>query len=178
MKEFNSKIFLDFIPKNIKEDKSFHDRIVVRAILLDENKKIYIHQIKRDDIFGNLTYLETPGGGKELGESLEEALHREILEELGCAITLITYLGEVDDSYDLIKQRNYIHYYLAKIKEDKHELHLVSKGDSLIEKSIKLTLDEVIKIYENYEDQPLLNVVKRRELPFFKNLVDKLDVLV
>ncbi len=178
MKEFNSKIFLDFIPKNIKDDISYHDRIVIRAILLDENNFICLHQIKRDDIFGNLIYLETPGGGKEKDESLEDGLRREILEELGYTCEIIAYLGEVKDSYDLIKQRNHVHFFLAKIKEDTHHLNRISKGDSLIEKSLKLKLEDVINIYENYADQPLLNIVKRRELPFFKILVDKLDILV
>ena len=178
MKEFNSKLYLDFIPHNIKEDVSYHDRITVRAILLDEHNFICLHQIKRGDIFGKLTYLETPGGGKEKEESLEDGLRREILEELGYTIEILAYLGEVKDTYDLIKQRNDVHFFLAKIKEDTHHLHRVSRGDSLIEKSLRLPLKEVIKRYENYEDQPLLNVVKRRELPFFKNLVDKLDILV
>ena len=49
-----------------------HTRIVVRAIVLNESNKVGLCVVSRDDIFGKNDYLETPGGGKEENETLEE----------------------------------------------------------------------------------------------------------
>ena len=57
-----------------------HNRIVVRAIVLNEENKVGFCHVIRDDIFGHYEYLETPGGGKEEDESLEEGLVRELDE--------------------------------------------------------------------------------------------------
>ena len=72
-----------------------HTRLVARAILLNEQNKIALHTLHRDDIFGNQIYLETPGGGVDEGETFEEAVKRECLEETGTDIQIICPLGEV-----------------------------------------------------------------------------------
>ena len=58
-------------------------RIRVGAILIEKDKILLIAHKKKDDIYWLL-----PGGGVKYGESLEQALKRELFEELGITVTL------------------------------------------------------------------------------------------
>jgi 8-oxo-dGTP pyrophosphatase MutT (NUDIX family) len=59
------------------------DRLAARVLLLDaENRLLLFHGI--DPHVPDVTFWFTPGGGVELGESLEEAARRELAEETGC----------------------------------------------------------------------------------------------
>jgi 8-oxo-dGTP pyrophosphatase MutT (NUDIX family) len=57
------------------------ERKACRALLLTPENEVLL--IKIDNPDGNWTGWITPGGGIEAGESEEEALRRELLEELG-----------------------------------------------------------------------------------------------
>lgn len=60
------------------------NRQAVRAILKDGANLVLIKRIRSE----RPVYWVAPGGGVEAGESLEEALHRELLEELGATVTI------------------------------------------------------------------------------------------
>ena len=74
-----------------------HDRNIVRAIVIDEKQNFYFVRAKRNDDFGEATLIETSGGGVEADENLEEALKRELKEELGANVEIIDRIGVVDD---------------------------------------------------------------------------------
>ena len=54
-----------------------HDRIIVRAIVIDDAGNFYFVRADRDDDFGKCVVIETSGGGVEDGEELEAAVKRE-----------------------------------------------------------------------------------------------------
>ena len=71
----------------------------VVAALIKNEKKILLCQRKKDDHYGLLW--EFPGGSLEDGETLEEAIEREIKEELSLEIkadNLINVFYDEDDS--------------------------------------------------------------------------------
>lgn len=141
-----------------------HTREVVRALVLDENGNIAIHEVQRDDQFGDQKYFETPGGGVDEGESLEEAIHRECKEELGYEIEILAPIGIVIDFYNLINRKNINHYYLAKRTRFVGK-HFVSKGDDYIKNTIWVKFEKAEQLYSFMPDTLVSKLVKNRELP-------------
>lgn len=60
-----------------------HDRMIARAIVVDDEDNFFFVRANRDDDFGKATLIETAGGGVEAGEDLNTAIRRELKEELG-----------------------------------------------------------------------------------------------
>ncbi len=80
-------------------------RLCVRGIILNDNSIYLIHRIKPDR-----EYYTLPGGGIEENESLEDALHREIIEELGIKVNIIKelYKYETDDRIETFVLCSYL----------------------------------------------------------------------
>ena len=136
--------------------KPIHERVVVRAICKVKDKYAFVH-ISRDDDFGKLDYLETSGGGVEDGEDLEEALKRELREELGYIIKPIKYLGVIKDYYNLINRRNINHYFLVEAIDEVE----TSSGHIRLKREGQ---EEAIKVYEQIKNTKLGRLVYRREI--------------
>lgn len=153
---------------NQYEENGFtHTRIVSRAIVFNEEGKIALHRIHRDDIFGKEDYFETPGGGVDEGETPEEAVIRECKEELGEDIEVLRGLGVVKDAYNLIHRKNENHYFLCK-KLSQGERHFVSEGDSLIQETLWVSIEEGIALLKGQSDHGVSALVKARELPILE----------
>lgn len=144
-----------------------HRRDVVRAIVVNEKGKIALHKLYATDMFGFRDYYETPGGGRKEGETLREALERELIEELGAKIKIIAEIGEIVDYYNLIKRENHNYFYLVKVVGHTQK-HLEEKEKSLIEKTIWVDIDEAINLYDNMQNVLVGRLVKQRELPIIK----------
>lgn len=173
------------IIKEFKDDQyprkgDWKERRIARGIVINEDGLFAIHQIKRNDIFGNYTYYETPGGGIDSKESPALAFQRECEEELGYQVEILDEIGIIKDEYALLSRKNINYYFLAKTTKFVGK-HLVSEGDSLIEKTLYLQLDEILSLYENLPNQGIPLLLKRRELPIWLKakslLIREKDVL-
>lgn len=67
----------------------------VRAILVEDNALALIKRQRE-----GTTYYVFPGGGVEANENFEQALAREVLEELGVNVKIIRQVARVDYRYD------------------------------------------------------------------------------
>ena len=144
-----------------------HTREIVRAILIDENNNVCLEKLLDDDGFGPRDYYETPGGGIKPGESHDDALHREIAEEVGYKCEVLEHIADVQDYYNLIGRKNYNYFYLVR-RLEKVEQHLEPDEKIRIDKIIWVPIDDAIKLYENMQNVLVGKIVKQRELPILK----------
>ncbi|MCD7732356.1 MAG: NUDIX hydrolase [Oscillospiraceae bacterium] len=154
-----------------------HDRNIARAIVFDDEGKFYFVNTHRDDAFGKCSYIETSGGGVELGEDLEEAIKRELSEELGVTVEIICKLGVVSDYYNLIHRHNINNYFLCKITSFGEKHLMPDEINDFHLTTAKLTYDEAVAEYEKAEEHKLGRLVSARELPILRYAKEIMDEL-
>ena len=103
------------------EMKSPTTRTAVRILLFDNNDRIAILHKKIKNEYKLI------GGGVDEGESLEEALKRETLEESGCKCTDISYIGYLEEYRSKMNFYQKSHIYVGKVLENTNHLYLTTK---------------------------------------------------
>ncbi len=89
--------------------------------------------VKRQDgkiaIFNksNKNEYKLPGGGIDDNEDPKEAFLREVLEETGCVVKIITKLGTIEEHKTLDNFKQISHVYVSEVIEDKKTLYLTQK---------------------------------------------------
>jgi len=126
-------------------------RYASRGIVINKNNEIAIFNKT------NKNEYKLPGGGIEGNEDPEEAFKREVLEETGCKIDIVDYLGTIEEykSKDNFKQIS--HVFVGKVIEDTHQFGFTEKekdeGARLlwtdIDNGLKLIIDCFDKIKES-----------------------------
>ena len=101
-----------------KDASKLKERGASRAVLLNENGQVHLMFVSKHG------YHKLPGGGIDDGETIEQAMHRELMEEVGCKAEIVAELGIVEefrsyDDNDLLHQISYC--YLAKQIGDQFE---------------------------------------------------------
>ena len=115
------------------------------ATLIKSNNKILLLKSKEDDFYA------IPGGRIMIGETSENALKREFIEEIGAKITIKNYLGTVENffEYNEKKYHEVMIVYESNFDSDsnfyKIERIIGLEGNGKIE-FIWKTIDEIKKL--------------------------------
>src|SRR5574344_1661182 len=121
-------------------------RKTVRAVIIYNNQLVTLFRRKN-----NLEYYSLPGGGIEANETKEEALNRELKEELNIKVKIIKYLFQ-DQMNDKI---NY--FYLCEYISGSFTLGGEEKEENCYDNYYEISFLPLDKI----DDYPLLEDVKR-----------------
>lgn len=141
-----------------------HNRYISRAVIINNDKKVAILHVVRNDIFGNYDYYELPGGGVNNNETPEEAVVREAHEETGVSAFIVDKIGVVDDYYNLIHRHNINYYFLLGINRYGHRT-LEEYEKSMIIETLWISIDEAIEKFTEMPSSGVSLLVKKRELP-------------
>jgi len=145
-----------------------HDREVVRAIVIDDEGYYYFVGLNRDDEFGKGALIETAGGGVEPGETLEEALRRELREELGAEVEILCKLGIVSDYYNMIHRHNINHFYLCRARSFGERQLTRTETETLHLETMRLKYEEAARDYARCAQTKLGKLLENRELPILQ----------
>ena len=94
-----------------KEDAKFRPRTAARAVLKKGNKIALLH-------VSNHHYYKLPGGGVDKGETIEQGLKREVMEEVGCTCIVFDEIGEILEHRSQIEEVQTSHCYLAEVEKE------------------------------------------------------------
>lgn len=123
------------------DDSKAWQREAVRAILLNTEGKIaLIHAQKYN-------YYKLPGGGIQPNENHEQALRRELLEEVGAEIKIIGEVGKIEELRTGSNHMRQISYtYIAEVVGEIGETHLEADEQAEEFKTVWAAADEAEKL--------------------------------
>ena len=121
-------------------------RLASRGIVLNDKDEIAIFYKK------NKNEYKLPGGGMEETETKEECFKREVLEETGCNVEIITYMGYTEEIKSKMNFIQTSHVFISKVIDDTKKLHLTQKetdeGGELIWLSPQVALQSISKCFD------------------------------
>ena len=171
------EIYLELRDEEWPFEYTDHDRMIVRAIVVDDEGYFYFVRADRDDDFGRAVVIETAGGGVEVGEDLNEAIKRELHEELGAEVEVICKIGVVSDYYNLIHRHNINNFYLCRALRFGDRMLTDDEINYFHLSTLKLTYDEAINEYAKNRESMLGRIIANRELPILTRAKEILDDL-
>ena len=151
-----------------KTDAQFRPRTAARAIVKKKDLIALLH-VSKDG------YHKLPGGGVDPGESIQEALHREVLEEVGCKIRVLGEVGEILEHRGQAEEIQTSHCFIAEVIEEgepKFTEKEISEGFELVwvslDKAIEMIQKEVPTTYSG-------KFIVKRDLFFLQAAKEKIN---
>ena len=164
-REEKEELYLELSDGEWPFEYTDHDRQIVRAIVFDTEGFLYFVRAERNDAFGRATLIETSGGGVEPGEELEGAVRRELKEELGAEVEVVSKIGVVSDYYNLIHRHNINNYYLCRALSFGERHLMPDESEDFQLSTLKLGFREAVAEYESRACTPIGRLIANRELP-------------
>jgi len=134
-----------------------------RSIVFNNSGKIALLYVSKNN------YHKLPGGGIEVGEDINAALHREIMEEVGVKIEVLGEIGtiiEYRDKHELL-QISYCYY--SKVKGNSKETAFTDEERAAGFQLKWVKLDEALSILqEDTPDNYVGKFIKNRDLLFLE----------
>jgi len=156
------------------ENKDLHNprkRISARGIVFkDDNIALFYKK--------NMNEYKLPGGGVEEGENLEEAFKREVLEETGCKVNILTKLGITEEFKGTANFYQLSHVYLAKVIDDTHKLNLTEKEKTEGGELLWVTLEQAINLVRNCFDKLKPSTYDEQENIYATRFIIKRDLSI
>ncbi len=116
------------------------ERYASRGVLISDRNEVALLYAKR------LYCYKLPGGGVRRGESAEDALHRELLEETGCKCNILRKLGTVEEHKI---RRSYMQLstaFIARVVGDPEEPRYTSAERRIGLELRWISMDEAVEI--------------------------------
>lgn len=111
-------------------------RLTARAVVVNPHGQLAVMYAAKFDLH------TLPGGGVEEGESIEEALLREITEETGCTIESYEPLGYVEENRAHADYTQISYYYIVYTQDETLHPHLTALEAENGTRAMWCTLDE------------------------------------
>lgn len=141
--------------------KNYELRKSARAILLNAEGKMAVQYLR------TYTFHKLPGGGIEPGEKIEDALKREVLEEVGCACSIVRPVGM---TIEYRKSSLHISYaYIAKVEGEIGTPTLEQIETEEGQETLWLSPEEALaKMEKDLPKKPEGHFILEREKAFLK----------
>jgi ADP-ribose pyrophosphatase YjhB (NUDIX family) len=150
--------------KNNPNNDDYSHRQAVRAVVVDDSGQIALLKV------GKQNHHKLPGGGIENGELLQQALCRELLEEIGCRVKITAEVGEVVEYRDKWKMRQTSQCFLGqKIGEQSTSTFTEEELENGADVVWALDIDNAINTLENDKPEDYDGrFIKERDLTLLK----------
>ena len=169
------ELFITLEDTEWPDNGTTHDREIARAAVFDDSGFFYFVRASRDDDFGKATLIETSGGGVEKGESPEDAVVRELREELGADTEIVCKIGVVSDRYNLIFRHNVNHYFLCRAVSFGEKRLTKDETEQFRLSTLRLDYESAEKEYGTCACTPIGRLIARRELPVLRRAKEILE---
>lgn len=164
------KLLKLFNSENLSESElnNLPKRTTTRAVILNEQGKIAL-------LYSNkFNYHEIPGGAVDEGETLQQGMIRECLEETGCNVEAIKELGLIqglrpyNNHYQLNSSYGYFVKKVGDIQENNFDTDEIEENFELV----WVTLEKAIELFEALPttDNNFRNYIKQRGLLFLNEV--------